>query len=254
MPRNNIDERLPDGSTILHNTVKEGNEKLISLLIQQGHSVHIEDAEGKKPLDYAPTEKIKTMLITAMQVDQTLIYSSADKYFNNLKNTYITKESDKEKAIDILFSDPTIKPEVAGVVMQKIWSYNINDNNPVIATIAAPVEAMQTTTTSVAPTTTTIVPSEASMDALNDIKGRLKNGDNIEDIISSLEHYGIENEIKDKIIQHIFDYVSGNSEAVAPAEVAPVAAPVIPTTVEPASTTSSSEGALSADIRWALSK
>ncbi|WP_341786815.1 ankyrin repeat domain-containing protein [Rickettsia endosymbiont of Cantharis rufa] len=47
MPRNNIDEKLPDGSTILHNTVKEGNEKLISLLIQQGHSVHIEDAEGK---------------------------------------------------------------------------------------------------------------------------------------------------------------------------------------------------------------
>lgn len=253
MPRNNIDERLPDGSTILHNTVKEGNEKLISLLIQQGHSVHIEDAEGKKPLDYAPTEKIKKMLITAMQVDQTLIYSSADKYFNDLKNTYITKESDKEKAIDILFSDPTIKPEVAEVVMQKIWSYNINDNNPVIAPIAAPVEAIQTTTTtSIAPTATTIVPSEASMDALNDIKTRLKNGDNIEDIISSLEHYGIENEIKDKIIQHIFDYVSGNSEAVAPAEVAPVAAPVIPTTVEPASTTSSSEGALSADIKVRL--
>lgn len=38
----------------------------------------------------------------------------------------------------------------------------------------------------------------------------------------------------------------------APAEVAPVAAPVIPTTVEPASTTSSSEGALSADIKVRL--
>ncbi|WP_341786817.1 hypothetical protein [Rickettsia endosymbiont of Cantharis rufa] len=63
-----------------------------------------------------------------------------------------------------------------------------------------------------------------------DIKARLKNGDSIEDIISSLEHYGIENKIKDKVIQHIFDYVSGNSEAVAPEEVAPVAAPVIPAT------------------------
>ncbi|WP_341786816.1 hypothetical protein [Rickettsia endosymbiont of Cantharis rufa] len=50
--------------------------------------------------------------------------------------------------------------------MQKIWSYSINDNNPVITSIAAPVEAIQTTTTSIAPTATTIVPSEASMDAL----------------------------------------------------------------------------------------
>jgi len=256
MPKNNINERLPDGSTILHNAVKAGNERTISLLVQQGHSVHIEDAQGKKPLDYAPTEQIKKMLITAMQVDQTLIYSNADKYFNYLKNTYIKTELDKEKAIDMLLSDPTIELDVLEVVMQKILNYNVNSNNEVatpaeVAPIAAPVEVTQTvttTTTSVASTATTIVPSEASMQALNAIKARLLNHDSIEDIIASLDHYDIEDAVKNILIQHIFDNVNGNNTLTTPTEETPVAA----TTVEPVIAISSSEGELSANIKVRL--
>ncbi|GAA5252713.1 hypothetical protein [Candidatus Rickettsia kedanie] len=58
-----------------------------------------------------------------MWVNQTLTYSNVDKYFNDLKNTYIQNESDKEKAIDILFSDPDLEDNVKAIVIEKIWNY-----------------------------------------------------------------------------------------------------------------------------------
>lgn len=121
---NNINnERLPDGSTFWHNAVRAGNVKASKLLITQGTNFNITDDQGKTPLDYAPTEEIKQILTTAMWVNQTLTYSNVDKYFNDLKNTYIQNESDKEKAIDILFSDPDLEDNVKAIVIEKIWNY-----------------------------------------------------------------------------------------------------------------------------------
>jgi len=244
MPKNNINhERLPDGSTPLHNEVRAGNAKTIKLLIRQGTNFNIKDAQGKTPLDYAPTEEIRKILITAMQVDQILIYSKADKYFNYLKNTYIKTESDKDKAIDILFSDPTIEPDVIEVVMQKVLNYNVNGSSSAATpAVIAPVE--EPVAPPVAPTATTIIPSAASMEALNAIKARLINDDSIEDIISSLDHYDIENEIKDILIQHVYNYVSDNNSVAAPA--------IEASTTTTATSVFSSEGKLSADIKVRL--
>lgn len=63
---NNIDnERLPDGSTPLHNEVRAGNVKAIKLLITQGADITALDADRKKPIDYTSNPEIIEILTQA---------------------------------------------------------------------------------------------------------------------------------------------------------------------------------------------
>ncbi|MCC8418444.1 MAG: ankyrin repeat domain-containing protein [Rickettsia endosymbiont of Glossina mortisans submortisans] len=212
---NNINnERLLDGSTPLHNEVRAGNVKTIKLLITQGTDFNVTDDQGKTPLDYAPTEEIKQILIAAMRVNQTLTYSKADKYFKDLKNTYIKTEADKGKAIDILFSDDTIELEVQEVVIQRILNYDVTGNNEV----AAPAIIASVAVTSAPVSVTTQVPTRGTQEAENrlsaDVKKRLFNGEDAMQVISSLEYYSDISRTKiEELTNYICDYAFGTKLA-----------------------------------------
>lgn len=149
-----------------------------------------------------------------MLVNQTLTYSNVDKYFNDLKNTYIKNESDKEKAIDILFSDPDIEDNVKEIVMEKIWNYKVNSNNEV----AAPAIIASVAVTSAPVSVTTQVPTrgiEEAEDRLSaDIKKRLFNGEDPMKVMNSLEYYTDISPTKiEELTTYICEYAFGTKLA-----------------------------------------
>lgn len=159
-----------------------------------------------------------------MRVNQTLTYSKADKYFNDLKNTYIKTEADKGKAIDILFSDDTIELEVQEVVIQRILNYDVTGNNEVAA--PAPITTA-TTTTAIEANDEVRAPIPARFDTLiepvststdekfsAEVKVRLYNGEDKDDLINFVLNYLTTNEdVKSELIDHIYGYTIGTELA-----------------------------------------
>lgn len=160
-----------------------------------------------------------------MRVNQTLTYSKADKYFNDLKNTYIKTEADKGKAIDILFSDDTIELEVQEVVIQRILNYDVTGNNEVAAPVVAipapaPTPITTTTSTEIAAEDNVRAPIPARFDTLiepvststdekfsAEVKVRLYNGEDKDDLINFVLNYLTTNEeVKSELIDYICEY------------------------------------------------
>ncbi|WP_233419014.1 ankyrin repeat domain-containing protein [Rickettsia tamurae] len=106
---------------------------------------HATDAEGKKPLEYASNPEIKELLINSANARLALPEFKAEQRFSEMKKN-IKNEDDKNKLINGLIMNPEFYSDMdettIAKLIEKLFNYNINDNNPV----TAPVAAIPTTT------------------------------------------------------------------------------------------------------------
>ena len=152
-PTNNANYRLPDGSTVLHNAARIGNVNNVRLLLSQGANVNALDAKGKKPIDYASKPEIKEILTDSANARSALPEFKAEQKLAEMKKN-IKNEDDKNKIINGLIMNPEFYSDIDDVtrekLIEKLFNYNINDNNPVIAPVAAPAPVTTTTSTEIA--------------------------------------------------------------------------------------------------------
>ncbi|CAK6515242.1 ankyrin repeat domain-containing protein [Rickettsia helvetica] len=96
MMNQQINTKLPNGSTVLHNAARIGNVNNVRLLLSQGADVNATDAEGKKPLEYASNPEIKELLINSANARLALPEFKAEQRLAEMKKN-IKNEDDKNK-------------------------------------------------------------------------------------------------------------------------------------------------------------
>ena len=127
MMNQQINTKLPNGSTVLHNAARIGNVNNVRLLLSQGADVNATDAEGKKPLEYASNPEIKELLISSANVHLALPEFKAEQRFSEMKKN-IKNEDDKNKLINGLIINPEFYSDIVKELIEFFLNNNVNLN------------------------------------------------------------------------------------------------------------------------------